>query len=180
MDSSTSDGVQAVGVYHSEAPATAQSADTVPVSRRLPPAGNKIERISQHTKGLVEDVSSWVELKLKLTQIEIEERVDAKINELIASAVAGVLAALSGLFALITLALGLAALLIAAGLSGPLSYFLGFLIVTMLLFGVAMFVRKSKPEVVSVGDKKAHVEEKRLAPTRPPERLESGSETKNG
>ncbi len=180
MDSSTNDDVQPVGVYRSGPATVDQPGGTVPSNRRLAPGGNKIERISHHTKSLVEDISAWVELKVKLTQIEIEERLDAKINGLIASAVVGVLAALSGLFALITLALGLAALLIAAGLSHPLSYFLGFLVVTLLLLSVAMIVRKSKPDVISVGDKKAHVEEKKLTPVGEPARLEARSETKNG
>lgn len=180
MDSSTNSGTDAVGVYRSEPSAIDRPDGAAPLSRRLPPGGNKVERISQHTKGLVEDVSSWVELKLKLTQIEIEERVDAKINSLIASAVVGVFAALGGLFALIALALGVAALLIAAGLSYPLSYFLGFLFVSLLLFIVAMVIRKSKPDVVSVGDKQAHIDEKKLMPVRAQERLTSGSPTAHG
>jgi uncharacterized membrane protein YqjE len=138
-----------------------------PIERRLPSGANKVERIAQHTKGLAEDVTSWVELRLKLAQIEIEERIDAKVNDLAGKAVVAGLAALGALFALVTLALGAAALGVAIGLSQTLSLFLGFLLVTILLFVAALVFRSAKPRMIPITSGTVAVEEDRLSGTAP-------------
>ena len=135
--------------------------------RQLPPGGNKVERIAQHSKGLVKDLTSWVELRLKLAQIEVKEKAEAKANDLAIIAVVAGLALLGAVFMLITLGLGAAALLIALGLSTPLSYFLGFLLVSLILLGGAAIIRASKPHLVQVGSKKARVDEAKLSSTPP-------------
>ncbi len=136
---------------------TTEDAPTIiPSERQLPSGANKVERITQHTKGLVEDLTSWVELKMKLTQVEIEERIDEKANKALVSAIAGVFFALTGLFALITLALGLGAWL------GHPAW--GFLIVTVLLGLLSAAVIAVKPKLLElrakekVGDEPARIE----------------------
>ncbi|HET6568563.1 MAG TPA: phage holin family protein [Rhodothermales bacterium] len=157
-------GSGAARIYRSETPAkrtqSLPSGDGhTPVSRQLPPGGNKIQRISQHTKGLFEDVTSWVDLKIQLTRIEIEERIETRLNQLLVKAGAFTLYALAGLFALFATALGIAAILIALGLSYPLSYFLGFLFVCILLGILGVIAGTIKAKMVKVGDNKAHVDE---------------------
>ena len=67
---------------------------------------SKIQRIGRQTKGLVEDVRSWVDLKMQLTQLEVEARVEEKIN---VAAIGAAVAAVGGLalvFLLVAASLG--------------------------------------------------------------------------
>ena len=48
--------------------------------RQLGSSDSAVQRVIQHSKGLVEDLQQWVELKVELTQLEIMEKVDARIN----------------------------------------------------------------------------------------------------
>ena len=132
--------------------------------RQLPPGGGKVERITQQTKSLAQDITSWIDLKVKLTKLEIAETVEEKKKEVAVLAAIGVFAALAGLFALVALGLGFGAILIAIGLSRPLSYFLGFLLVTLILAGIAFALLKLKPRLIEPGTKKVAVEEERLSP----------------
>lgn len=140
------------------------------VERQLPPGRNRVERITEHGKGLVSDLTSWVELRLKLAQVEIEERIDAKVNQIISTAMVAAVALLGGVFLLIALGMGAAALLIAVGLSKPLSYFLGFLVIALVLFAAAAILQSMRPHLVDVGRKEADVEQKKLTPGVPPEK----------
>lgn len=127
-----------------------------PTDHLLPPGGSKVDRIALHTKGLVDDVKTWVELKMKLTQLEIEERLDAKVNAMVIGlAVAGV-GLLALVFALITLALGLGAWL------GHPAW--GFLVVTVLLLLVAGALRALHPHLVNVGSKRARIDPEKVHP----------------
>ncbi len=119
-----------------------QPAEIVEADRQLPSGANKVERITQHTKGLVEDLTSWVELKLKLTQIEIEEKIDAKVNRAAVGVIVGVMALITALFALITLALG-----IGAWLGHPAW---GFLVVTLLLALITGVIIAVKPHLIPI------------------------------
>lgn len=56
---------------------------SVPLVPQLPPHGTPVERIGQHTKGLVDDVKDWVELRIRLLQTEIHDQLRGKANELI-------------------------------------------------------------------------------------------------
>ncbi len=55
---------------------------SVPLIPQLPPHGTSIDRLGQHTRGLVDDVKEWVDLRIKLLQTEIENQFRGKINEL--------------------------------------------------------------------------------------------------
>ncbi|WP_022834775.1 phage holin family protein [Salisaeta longa] len=101
--------------------------DTPPSERRTParPTGTKLQRMAAHTQGLVEDLREWVDARIDLALIEAEEQADARINQAIQQGVVAAVGALTGLFALLTVAWGLGWLL-----GHP---FWGFLIVTVLL-----------------------------------------------
>ncbi len=145
---------------------TRRAADEV--ARQLPSGKNKVERIAEHGKGLVGDLTSWVELRIKLAQIEIEEQIDARVNKLISTALVAGVALLGVIFLLVAFGLGAAAIFVAIGLSQPLSYFLGFLLITLLLFGAAAILQSMRPHFVDVGSKEAEVERKKLTPGIPP------------
>lgn len=98
----------------------------------LPPHGGKLERIEQHTKGLVDDAKEWVELRVKLAQAEVETFVQKKVQTLVMRMVPLIAGAIGGLFLLVTIALFLGWWL------GHAAW--GFLIVTVLLLGVAGFL----------------------------------------
>lgn len=110
-----------------------------PEQRLLPSGSNKIERITQHSRELVDDLTDWVELKIKLTQLEVQEKIDAKVNGLIVKAMPMVVGALGGLFLLVTIALGLGWLL-----GHP---FWGFLIVTGVLLAVAGILKSRSRQI---------------------------------
>ena len=100
-------------------------------SRMLPPHRDKLERVTDHVAAISADLREWVELRLALVKRQVEgvvgilERVQ-HLAEAAKLAVPGVLLLLIGLmFLLVTLALGIGAALN--------SYWLGFLIVTLLL-----------------------------------------------
>lgn len=71
----------------------------------LPSGRNKVERLGAQTRALAEDVTSWVELRIKLMQAEIQEKIQSKVNESIIKIAPIVVGALTGLFALVTIAL---------------------------------------------------------------------------
>jgi len=66
---------------------------------------NKIERIGEQTKGLFEDFTGWVEVRLKLFQLEMQDKIQSKVNEAIIKIAPAVAGALTGLFLLVTIAL---------------------------------------------------------------------------
>ena len=68
-----------------------------------PRGGGKVHRIGQETRGLFEDFTAWVELRLRLVQLDVQGYIRQKIDEAtlkIALVAAGLF---SGLFALVTL-----------------------------------------------------------------------------
>ena len=105
------------------------SAPRVPPGRQLPTGRNKIERIAQHSRGLVDDLKTWVELKIQHTKLQIKEELEERRTDLTLVAAAGFFGLLGFLFGLVALALGLGAWLGHPGW--------GFLVVTILLFVVA-------------------------------------------
>ncbi len=119
----------------------------VPPERQLRPGGGKMGRITQQTRGLVDDLTRWIELRIELAQKEMEERIEAKANQIALKVVLGVLGALAGLFALFTLAFALGAWL------GHPAW--GFLIVTFLLVLLAVVVRAAHPEFIQLGGPQA-------------------------
>jgi hypothetical protein len=102
----------------------------------------KIDRIVQRTKTLTEDISEWVDLKLKLTQFEIEERVNRELNHVVGRMMVGGLLFLAVVMFLVAAAIGL------GEVTGHIAW--GFLIVGGLVVIVAALFRFSTPDVVRV------------------------------
>ncbi len=118
---------------------------------QLPDGRTKVQRIADHSRGLVDDLKTWVELRLKLAQVEFWEEADRRANELGVLAVMGVLMALGGLFLLLGVAF-----LIGWALGNT---FWGFLIVGAVLVLLGVVVKAANP---------------RLADLRKPARLDAG------
>lgn len=102
---------------------------TVPTERQLPTGRNKVERISDHSKGLVADLREWIDLKVELVKLEVQHEFETKKNEFIVLAVVGAVSAVALLFLLAAIAFG-----IGAWLGHPAW---GFLIVAGILFLIA-------------------------------------------
>ncbi len=132
----------------------------IPPDRQLAePESGIVARIIDETRGLSTDLTSLVELRIKKAQLDIEERIDRKVNEVTTNLIFAVLAGLGGLFLLVALSLGIGALLGHPGW--------GFLIVGILLALTGFITKKAQPELVNRGTKKAVIEQKKLAPGGP-------------
>ncbi len=125
----------------------------------LPPHGNKVQRMSGHARGIVGDVQAWIDLKFKLTQLQIERKIERRLNRLAVSVIVALFSAMAGFFALVTAALGLGAWL------GHPAW--GFLIVTVLLFLIAGIVQASRPRLVRMAHKRAEVDDSELSSSPP-------------
>ncbi len=110
------------------------------------PAG-KIKLLSRETRGLVEDIKAWVELRMTLAQMDVEEKVDARINRAMVGAIVGALAFLGLTFALIAAALGLGTLF------GHSAW--GFLTVAGVLIIITVVLLAAKPRIVKVSSGRA-------------------------
>ncbi|GAB5519571.1 MAG: hypothetical protein RhofKO_18220 [Rhodothermales bacterium] len=121
----------------------------MPDERRWPlperkAATSKVTRITEHTRGLVDDVKEWVELRIQVAQLEVQQTVEQKLNQAIIGGILAVLALFTVSFLLIALALGLGAWL------GHAAW--GFLVVGGLLGAVTAFFAIKKPTIVQFGD----------------------------
>lgn len=70
-----------------------------------PQGTGKAHRIGRETRGLFEDFTAWVELRLRLAQLDAQGYIRQKIDEVTLRIALAAVAFLSGLFALVTLAL---------------------------------------------------------------------------
>ena len=68
-------------------------------------AGGAVHRIGNETRGLLEDFTAWVELRLRLVQLDVQGYIRQKIDEATLKAALIIASLVSGLFVLITLAL---------------------------------------------------------------------------
>ncbi|SRR5690554_2020354 len=119
-------------------PATHPPATT---DHQLPEARSKVQRITRQTKSLFEDFTQWVELRLRLFQLDVQEKIRTKANEAAIKVAPFIVGALAGFFLLIT-----AALFLGWWLGHPAW---GFLIITALLFLVAaiLYARSKRLEM---------------------------------
>jgi len=102
--------------------------------------GGKIRRIAGHTQALVEDLREWIDLRLDLVILDVEERIEELRNELALGVVLVVLGLFSALFALTTIALG-----VGWALGRP---FWGFLIVSGVLLGGTGLLVATRPNLM--------------------------------
>ena len=140
----------------------------VDTSHQLPPHRDKLGRVTDHVTALTTDVKIWTELQIALIERKIEgvvgifERFQHLLPALKLYAVAAVLALVGLLFLLVTAGLGLGALV------G--SYWLGFGILTLVLFAVGGLFgylgwrQQAKTDAVAAKIKEAQKKEK--TPTR--------------
>ena len=103
-------------------------------------SGGKLGRIAGHTQGLVEDLREWIDLRLDLAILEMEERVDELRNEVALGITLAFFGFFAALFAFTTVALGLGWLL-----GHP---FWGFLVVTVALLLLVAVLAKTRPDLV--------------------------------
>lgn len=79
--------------------------------KALPTGGNKVERLARHTQALIKNLAEWVEWRIQLARIEVEERIQAEREKLLLMGMTVVFGALAGFFLLVTMALGIGWLL---------------------------------------------------------------------
>jgi len=103
--------------------------------------GNPVSRIAGESRALFEDLREWVDLRVQLVQVDIEERIEKAANEVIAVIMVAVL----GLFALAFLLHGLAIWL--GGALGGTHW--GYLIVAGVLALTTIALRSVKPDFMS-------------------------------
>lgn len=102
--------------------------------------GGKLDRIAGHTRGLVEDLREWIDLRIDLAILELEERVDELRNEVALGITLAFFGFFAAMFVLTTVALGLGWLL-----GHP---FWGFLIVSSLLVLIVLALSQARPDLV--------------------------------
>jgi hypothetical protein len=103
------------------------------------PRGGSLRRIAGHTRDLVEDLREWIDLRLDLAMLEIEERVDDLQNEIALGLTLAFFGFFAALFVLVTVALGLG-----WALGHP---FWGFLIVALLLTLLVSILARTRPDL---------------------------------
>lgn len=101
------------------------------------PEGGKVNRIAAHTQGLFADLREWIDLRVDLAILEVEERLDAFKNDLALGITIAVFALFAAFFSLTTVALGVGWLL-----GHP---FWGFLAVSVALILIIVTLRVTKP-----------------------------------
>lgn len=99
-----------------------------------------MRRIASDMQGLVQDLQKWIDLRLDLAVLEVEERLDKLRNDLALGVTVAILAFFAALFALTTLALGVGWLL-----GRP---FWGFLAVAVLLILILGVLQAVKPRLM--------------------------------
>lgn len=114
-----------------------KSTDTKPAE--APPTG-KIGRLSSEARGLVDDTRQWVDAKLRLFELDLEEKLDGIANKMIAGAAVVFFAALALIFGLTALSLFLGTLWDNEAL--------GFVVVALASFVIALIIQWLRPRFV--------------------------------
>ncbi len=104
------------------------------------PDSGKVSRIAAHTQGLFGDLREWIDLRVDLAILEMEERLDAFKNDLALGLTVAVFAFFAAFFSLTTVALGVGWLL-----GHP---FWGFLAVSVALILIIVTLRVTKPALI--------------------------------
>lgn len=107
-------------------------------SPRSTPDG-RLGRIAGHTRGLVDDLREWIDLRLDLAILELEERVDELRNEVALGITLAFFGFFAALFVFVTVALGLGWVL-----GHP---FWGFLIVSVALVLSVSVLARTRPDL---------------------------------
>ncbi|MDA0378508.1 MAG: phage holin family protein [Bacteroidetes bacterium] len=117
----------------------AVGADTSPRSSQAGSSekSGPVGRIANESRALIEDLRDWVDLRVQLIQVDVEERIERAANELFSLMLVMVMALFTGVFLLHGLAVWLGSAL------GGTHW--GYLIVGALLAGMTLLVRKARP-----------------------------------
>lgn len=99
-----------------------------------------MDRIAAHTQGLFTDLREWIDLRVDLAILEVEERIDELKNQVALGITFALFGFFAALFSLTTVALGVGWLL-----GHP---FWGFLAVSVALILVVVALRVTKPELM--------------------------------
>lgn len=116
-----------------------------------------MRRITQHTRALVNDVRGWVDLKLKLTKLEVQEQIDEAMSQAKIGAALAFVAFMAVQFLLTTLAL-----LIGDALGHAKWGFLIITVVLLIIFAGLGYVMQTNPGLLNKTTRKVVVPEKRL------------------
>ena len=100
----------------------------------------RVDRLSDQTRGLMEDVKEWIDLRIQLIQVDLEDRIERIANELLSAVVVFVLLFLIIVFLLVGLALGLGPVL------GHPAW--GFVSVAGILVVMALIIHFIKPRFI--------------------------------
>lgn len=138
---------------HSEAPGSATDGAASSSGERQGKAGaadpgveekatgsSRITRLAGESRALFDDLREWVDLRVQLVQVEIEERIEKAVNE----AIALILVAIVGLFALAFLLHGVA-IWIGTALGGQQW---GYLILAAILAVVTLILKTATPDFI--------------------------------
>ena len=128
--------------------------------REEPRLEGKLERVSDHARGLVDELTVWVDLKIQRAVKGVRDDLEARGKQVAVDAIAIAIALVSGLFALIAAAFGL---------SIWVGTFWGFLIVSLALALLAFTMhrinsrRRARRQVV-LAERDATSASPRIAP----------------
>ncbi len=125
-----------------------------------------MDRIAAHTQGLFTDLREWIDLRIDLAILEVEERIDELKNQVALGITFALFGFFAALFSLTTVALGVGWLL-----GHP---FWGFLAVSVALILVVVALRVTKPELMppsnllrALREERARAYEETDRPSRP-------------
>jgi hypothetical protein len=99
--------------------------------------------MAEQARGLIDDIKSWLELRVELTQLEVEDRVEEKVNAVVVTAGLAGLAVVTALFFLVAAATALGDLFGNAAL--------GYLAVAGFLSLVTIVTYLARPRFVNIG-----------------------------
>ena len=113
----------------------------------------RLSAIADETRNLAADIKEWVDLRVQLAQMEIEERIDKITNQIIGLVVVVVVALFAVLFLLMALAIWIGGMLESEAL--------GYVVVGGGQLLITALIRLLEPNFTGSGDKKE--EEKKPA-----------------
>ncbi len=110
------------------------------VDESVPDGQGRLDRIADQTKGLVDDIKEWIDLKVQLVQMDLEEKFETMANQVLSTFVVILLAGVTVLFALVAASLGL------GGWLGHPAW--GFLAVTGILTLLTLAIHHARPRII--------------------------------
>ena len=149
---------------------------------RLAPGGGPVHRLQSHAQGLADDVRAWLEMRFALAKIELYERVDEQLDQVLLYAIAGGLGAVGGLVLLLSACFGVSWAI--SALTGWTlgALFLGFLVVAGFFLLAAGLILAAEPRFGVLEEKTRAVIPERRVMEAPPsdQRAHSAERSSHG